>query len=237
MRNQRKARKLWRQLGRTLAGATIVSIALSVLLVGSLRWVDPPTSSFILQRHWEGWLDGEARVYHQWVPWTGISTSVPLAVVAAEDQRFPVHWGFDLTEIQHALAERDTTGRVRGASTISQQVAKNLFLWSGRSWVRKGLEVYFTVLIELSWPKRRILEVYLNIAQFGDRTFGVGAASERFFLKPPSALTLRQAALLAAVLPNPVRMRVDQPSAYVRGRAANIHRQARQLGTDFLSGL
>ena len=162
---------------------------------------------------------------------------MPLAVVAAEDQRFPVHHGFDLTEIQNALAERGASGRVRGASTISQQVAKNLFLWSGRSWVRKGFEVYFTLLIELSWPKRRILEVYLNIAQFGDRIFGVAAASRRFFGKPASALTPRDAALLAAVLPNPVRMRVDQPSPYVRQRAARIHQQTRQLGPDFLSGL
>ncbi len=237
MRHRRKVRKLWGRLGRILAGAALVSIILSVVLVGSLRWVDPPTSSFMLQRAWQGWLDGNARVYHQWVPWTGISASVPLAVVAAEDQRFPVHRGFDLTEIKNALAERDATGRVRGASTISQQVAKNLFLWSGRSWVRKGFEVYFTVLIEFSWPKRRILEVYLNIAQFGDRIFGVGAASSRFFHKPPSALTPQDAALLAAVLPNPVRMRVDQPSTYVRQRAARIHQQTRQLGPDFLSGL
>ncbi len=191
----------------------------------------------MLQRTWERWLDGQAGIDQRWVPWTAISPAVPLAVVAAEDQRFPVHWGFDLKEIKNALAERGTKGRVRGASTISQQVAKNLFLWSGRSWVRKGLEVYFTVLIELSWPKRRILEIYLNIAQFGDTIFGVGAASERFYRKPPSALTLREAALLAAVLPNPVRMRVDQPSSYVRERAARIRQQARQLGADFLQGL
>ena len=239
MRRQRKATKFLRRFRRALAGATIVAMAFSALLVVPLRWVDPPTSSFMLQRKWEGWLGDETvpRLDHQWVPWTRISTSVPLAVVAAEDQRFPVHRGFDLVEIQNALAERDTTGRVRGASTISQQVAKNLFLWSGRSWVRKGLEAYFTVLIELSWPKRRILEVYLNIAQFGDRTFGVGAASRRFFHKSPSALTPRDAALLAAVLPNPVRMRVDQPSTYVQERAAWIQQQARQLGADYLSGL
>ena len=214
-------------------------IALSVLLVVSLRWLDPPTSSFMLQRKFGGWLAGEALapVDYRWVPWTRISRSVPLAVVAAEDQRFPVHWGFDLVEIRHALEERGTTGRVRGASTISQQVAKNLFLWSGRNWVRKGFEVYFTGLIELSWSKRRILEVYLNIAQFGDRIFGVGAASRRFFHKPASALTPREAALLAAVLPNPVRMRIDEPSAYVRERAGWIQQQARQLGADFLNDL
>ncbi len=239
MRLRRKTRKLVRRLVRTSILAALVLIALSVLLVASLRWVDPPTSSFMLQRGLEGWLNGERppRVHHQWVPWKQISKSVPIAVVAAEDQRFPVHPGFDLAEIQNALVERGDTGRVRGASTISQQVAKNLFLWSGRSWVRKGLEVYVTVLMELTWPKRRILEVYLNIAQFGDNTFGVGAASRRFFHKPPSRLSPREAALLAAVLPNPVRMRVDAPSAYVRERAAWIQQQARQLGSDYLTRL
>ena len=239
MRRRRKARTLWRRLGRAVVVAAIVAIAISVLPVVALRWVDPPTSSFMLQRKFGSGLDGRtaARLDYLWVPWTAISRSVPLAVVAAEDQRFPDHHGFDLVEIQHALAERGTTGRVRGASTISQQVAKNLFLWSGRSWIRKGLEAHFTVLIELSWPKRRILEVYLNIAQFGDRTFGVGAASQRFFRKHASELRLQEAALLAAVLPNPVRMRVENPSAYVRGRAASIQQQARQLGADFLDGI
>ena len=239
MRRRRKTRKPLRWLARALAGAAIVSIAIPLLVVILLRWVDPPTSSFMLQRKFGGSLDGRTavRIDYQWVPWTDISRSVPLAVVAAEDQRFPEHQGFDLVEIQHAIAERGTTGRMRGASTISQQVAKNLFLWPGRTWVRKGLEAYLTVLIELGWPKRRILEVYLNIAQFGNQTYGVSAASQRFFRKPPSELTLQEAALLAAVLPNPVRMRVDKPSPYVQGRAASIQQQARRLGADYLSAL
>ncbi len=238
-RRRRRARSVGYWLARILAVAAIAAIVISVLPVVSLRWIDPPTSSFMLQRKLGGLLDGEtaARVEYRWVPWRRVSAAVPLAVVAAEDQRFPEHRGFDVVEIQNALAERQTTGRLRGASTISQQVAKNLFLWAGRTWVRKGLEVYLTVLIELSWSKRRILEVYLNIAQFGENTFGVGAASERFFHKPPSALTLKEAALLAAVLPNPVRMRVDKPSPYVRERAAFIQQQARRLGADFLAAL
>ena len=239
MKRGRKARKLLRRVGRLMAVAALICIALSAITTVSLRWLDPPTSSFMLQRQLKGWLGGKSSepVVQEWVPWTDIPASVPLAVVAAEDQRFPVHRGFDLVEIRHAIAERGTTGRMRGASTISQQVAKNLFLWPGRAWVRKGLEAYFTVLIELSWPKRRILEVYLNIAQFGDTTFGVGAASWRFFFKPPAALTPTEAALLAAVLPNPIRMRVDAPSAYVKQRAEQINQQAQRLGTAHLNGL
>jgi len=211
----------------------------SIFAVLALRWVDPPTSSFMLQREWVGRLSGEEgfRLHHRWVPWEAISPAMALAVVAAEDQRFPAHHGFDLREIQDALDDLEAGGRVRGASTITQQVAKNLFLWPDRSWVRKGLEAYLTALIELTWPKRRILAVYLNIARFGDGTFGVGAASERFFGKPAVTLTPGEAAVLAAVLPNPVRLRVDAPSDYVRERAAWIQRQARQLGPHYLQGL
>ena len=151
-------------------------------------------------------------------------------MVAAEDQRFPVHWGFDFNQIKAAVQEWETKGRVRGASTISQQVAKNLFLWPDKSWIRKILEAYFTVLIELSWPKRRILEVYLNFAQFGERVFGVAAASDKFFRRPVSDLTFSQAALLAAVLPNPETLKVQAPSKYVQQRVAWIKQQMRRLG-------
>jgi len=163
---------------------------------------------------------------------------VPIAVVAAEDQRFPEHWGFDLGSISDAIRERQAKGRLRGASTISQQVAKNLFLWSRRSWLRKGLEAYFTVIIELSWPKRRILEVYLNIVQFGEHTFGISAASRRFFRKSPSELKEHEAALLAAVLPNPGSMQPHRPSAYVLQRASWVQRQMKVLGGPrYLRGL
>ncbi len=230
-----KARR-WRRRIRRLFSIVLVSVLLLIVAsagtVLAWRWMDPATTSFILQRKASQLIaGGDARdVEQQWVGWPAISAQMGIAVIASEDQRFAEHWGFDLESIQDAIEERKSGGRVRGASTISQQVAKNLFLWPGRSWVRKGLEAYVTVLIEMFWPKRRILEVYLNIAQFGDKTFGVGAASRRFFGKRASALSAPEAALLAAVLPDPVHMRADRPSAYVRQRAQWIQRQMRSLG-------
>ena len=169
-------------------------------------------------------------LHFQWTDWASISPNVALAAVAAEDQRFADHMGFDVDAIRSAMAENKSRGLPRGASTISQQVAKNLYLWPGRSLARKGIEAYFTVLIELFWPKQRILEVYLNIAQFGPGVFGVGAASEQYFAKPPSRIRRREAALLAAVLPNPHVLHVDRPSRYVRGRGRDIERQMSLLG-------
>ena len=157
-------------------------------------------------------------------------------MVAAEDQGFPTHQGFDIESIQKAVEERDK--RVRGASTISQQVAKNMFLWPDRSWVRKGLEAYLTHFVEALWPKQRILEIYLNLAQFGPATFGVGAASVEFFGKPASELSAKDSALLAAVLPSPSRMSVRKPSPYVQERVAWILRQVEQLGGPaYLAGM
>jgi len=207
--------------------------------VVSLRWIDPPTSSFMLQ-HWVSSRiedDGAPHLRYQWVDWKEISPTVPLAVVAAEDQRFPLHGGFDLVEMKKAWRRFRSGGRLRGASTISQQVAKNLFLWRGKSWMRKGLEAWLTLAIELTWPKRRILEVYLNIAQLGPETYGVGAASRRYFGRSANTLSEKDAALLAAVLPNPARYRLDATSAYVRRRASWIQRQMHQLGTAYFDGL
>ena len=151
-------------------------------------------------------------------------------MVASEDQKFPFHHGFDVSAIRDAIADADQGKRLRGASTISQQTAKNLFLWGGRSFVRKGLEAWFTVLIEVTWPKQRILEVYVNIAELGNGIYGVGAASQRYFGVPASRLDAHQAALMAAVLPNPRRLHVDHPSAYVQRRAQWIEQQMQQLG-------
>ncbi len=178
------------------------------------------------------WFGGERdfRLRQRWVPLREVSRELPIALVAAEDQKFPLHHGFDVEAIREAIEDAEDGERLRGASTISQQTAKNLFLWNGRSFVRKGLEAYFTVLIELCWPKQRILEVYLNVAEFGDGIYGAAAASDVYFRKTAGALTARESALLAAVLPNPRRLRVDKPSAYVQRRAAWIERQARQLG-------
>lgn len=211
-----------------LAGCVLVLTAGSVL---SLRWLDPPTSAFMLAERFTSGASGKSRaVRHRWVDWPQISPQVKVSVIAAEDQTFPEHGGFDFKSINDALGERERGRRVRGASTISQQVAKNLFLWQEQSWVRKGLEAYFTLLIETLWPKRRILEIYLNVAEFGPGVFGVGAASEIYFGKSAARLSAADAALLAAVLPSPKRMRVTAPSRYVRSRQEWILGQMRGLG-------
>jgi len=205
---------------------------LTIAVVIALRWVNPPTSSFIVRDRLAAWSTSDKTyVYrHRWKDWRAISPQIKVAVIASEDQTFPEHNGFDFKQINNALEEREQGRRVRGASTISQQVAKNLFLWPGQSWLRKGLEAYFTLLIETLWPKQRILEVYLNVAEFGKGVFGVGAASEVFFRKPAASLDAYDAALLAAVLPNPKRLRVNAPSRYVRSRQEWIVSQMQGLG-------
>ncbi|TAN24870.1 MAG: monofunctional biosynthetic peptidoglycan transglycosylase [Castellaniella sp.] len=220
------------RLLRLLAIALLAWLALSWLVVLVLRFVPPWTSAVMLERQLGAWIHGEHdfRLRQHWVPWSQVSGWVPLAMVAGEDQKFPYHHGFDLHSIQDALDAADDGGRLRGASTISQQTAKNLFLWNGRSFVRKGLEAYFTVLIELSWPKQRILEVYMNIAELGDGVYGVGAASEAYFHVAPAQLGPAQAARLAAVLPSPRRLHADRPSAYLQRRAGWIQQQMVRLG-------
>lgn len=189
-----------------------------------------PFSAVMIERQLGAWFDGDFHyvAHSDWVGMDAISPWMPLAAIASEDQKFPTHWGFDVQAIQSVLDNED--GRLRGASTLSQQTAKNVFLWDGRSWLRKGLEAGLTVGIETVWTKRRILTVYLNVAEFGRGVFGVEEASRRYFHKPASRLTMSEAALLAAVLPNPIRFRADAPSAYVRQRQQLILRQMRQLG-------
>lgn len=225
-----------RPLSRRIAYWLLLGIAawfaLSVLAVLILRFVPPLTSAMMIE-DWLGAKLGGDRSFtlrYRWAPWDHVAKALPIALVAAEDQKFPFHHGFDFDAIQSAIAAADDGERLRGASTISQQVAKNLFLWNGRSFARKGLEAYFTVLLETLWPKRRILEVYLNIAEFGDGIYGAAAASDHFFRVGPAQLDAGQAALLAAVLPNPLRLRVEKPTGYVLRRAAWIQRQANQLG-------
>ena len=214
-----------------LKRALIVFLLITILSVLSLRWISPPTTSFMLQHHFSAWLNDKKgfKMSYRFVELNKISLHAPIAVVAAEDQKFPVHWGFDLESIEEAWVERANGIRVRGASTISQQVAKNLFLWPGRSFLRKGVEAYFTVLIELLWPKRRIIEVYLNVAEFGNGVFGITAAGKTFFKKPPLRLTRWECALLAAVLPNPKRFRVNKPSSYVLRRTEWIYKEMDRL--------
>lgn len=183
------------------------------------------------------------RTDYRWVDLEQISPHAAVAVIAAEDQFFPFHMGFDFKSIREAIRHNEKQAtrkrpRIRGASTISQQVAKNLFLWPGRGYVRKGLEAYFTLLIEITWPKERILEVYLNIAQFGDGIYGVEAASQRFWHKPAARLDRYEAATLAAVLPNPITFKVQAPSEYVYKRRDWILAQMRGLGgPDYLKEL
>ena len=174
--------------------------------------------------------DESSHVYKKWRSYDDISREAALAVVASEDQAFPTHWGFDFDEIQDAIKENQRRKRPRGASTISQQVAKNVFLWSGRSYVRKGLEVYFTALIELIWGKKRILEVYLNVAETGPMTFGVEAASVRYYGHSAASLSRSEAARMAAVLPNPRLFSIKNPSNYIQLRTRQIARQMRALG-------
>lgn len=218
--NPARPRRRWLRLAALALAAWIVT---SVVVVLALRFVPPPTTAFMLA-------DRTAAVDYRWRPHARIAPSLAISVVAAEDQKFPVHHGFDVESIEDAWDDRARGARVRGASTISQQVAKNLFLWRGQSWVRKGLEAWFTVLVEALWSKQRILEVYLNVAEFGPGIYGAEAAARRHFGKPASALSQREAALLAAVLPSPRRMDAGAPSPYVAGRARWIERQAAQLG-------
>jgi monofunctional glycosyltransferase len=184
----------------------------------------------MIQRQIKSIFTDSKEVYYKWFNYDDISKEMALAVVAAEDQNFPNHFGFDFEQINKAIKEQKWRGRLRGASTITQQVAKNLFLWEGKSFVRKGLEAYYTMLIEMFWTKRRILEVYLNIAETGNNNFGVGVASEIYFKKLPKKLTPSESALIAAVLPNPVRFSVRNPSIYVRSRQQWIIRQMESLG-------
>lgn len=222
-------RKRWL---RWLLALPLLCMAASVVQVGVLRFVDPPFSAFMLDRQLEAWSGGNwgFRVAYDWRDMQAISASLPVAMVAAEDQNFADHRGFDLEAIKKARANNAKGRKVRGASTISQQVAKNLFLWSGRSWIRKGLEAWYTLLIEALWPKARILEIYANVAEFGDGIYGAQAASRSYWRKDAQQLTQAESARLAAVLPSPRRYSVAAPGPYVQRRAKWIQRQMRQIG-------
>lgn len=211
-------------------------LLLTVAQVAVLRFVDPPFSAFMAIRQVDAWRAGERdfRVAYAWRDLDGMAPSLPVALIAAEDQNFATHSGFDLEAIEQARERNARGGRLRGGSTISQQVAKNLFLWQGSGvasrWARKGLESWYTVLVELLWPKRRILEVYANVAEFGDGVYGAQAAARSYFGRDASALTHAQSARLAAVLPSPKRYSAAQPGPYVQRRTRTIERNMRQIG-------
>jgi monofunctional biosynthetic peptidoglycan transglycosylase len=235
-----RARRLTKTLFRGALWALLGWVVVTSTCVLVMRWVDPIGSAFIARERFLAWKrDDKAFVYRrQWVDIEKISRPMRLAVIASEDQKFPDHFGFDFASIGDALDDRERGRRTRGASTITQQTAKNLFLWPGQSWVRKGIEAYFTVLIEALWPKRRILEVYLNIAEFGKGVYGVEAAGRAYFRKSAAQLNTYDAALLAAVLPNPIRLKASAPSLYVRSRQRWIVGQMQGLGgTSYLGAM
>jgi monofunctional biosynthetic peptidoglycan transglycosylase len=209
-----------------------VFVVVTALQVLALRWIPPFGSAFMMARQVQGLAAGDFHdsVDYRWRPREAISANLPIALVAAEDQQFPFHYGFDVEAIRKALAHNTRSKKVRGASTISQQLAKNLFLWSGRSWVRKGLEAWYTLLIEVLLPKARILELYANVVEFGDGIYGAEAAAQRFFGKSAARLTRSESARLAAVLPNPKKYNARNPGKFVRRRAAWIERQVIHLG-------
>lgn len=231
MGKARRRSRPWR-LGRALLYTLFAALAFAAVCVLSLRWIDPPTSAFMLEARAEALWRGEHdyRTRYQWVPLEAISPQAAIAVIASEDQQFPFHFGFDFKSIREAVRAHERGHKLRGASTISQQVAKNLFLWSGASFVRKGLEAVFTVMIEALWPKERILEMYLNIAQFGRGIYGVQAAARAFFHKDAARLNSAEGALLAAALPNPELYRIDAPSRFVLSQRERILRQMANLG-------
>lgn len=216
--------------GRRIVGHVLrwLLIAVSALFLLSVGWVfaykyiDPPTTSLMLRDTLEG-----HSVAYQWRDLADIDPNMPRAVITAEDRDFCSHNGFDMAAIRDAFEANQQGGKLRGGSTISQQTAKNAFLWAERSWVRKGLEAYFTFLIEQIWGKRRIMEVYLNIAETGINTYGVDAGAQRYFNHDASTLSRREAAQIAAVLPSPQKRSGKNPKGQVRRYARNIERWIR----------
>jgi monofunctional biosynthetic peptidoglycan transglycosylase len=221
----------FRQVLSLILKCALAFVLLSLSLVVTLRFVPPPFSALMIERRVDSWQSsGPYSPHYDWVPLDRIAPAMEVAVIASEDQNFLRHHGFDWGAIQKAVDYNERSEQLRGASTLTQQTSKNLFLWPGRDWVRKGSEAFFTVLLEACWSKRRILETYLNVVEFGDGVFGVEAAAHRYFHKPAFRLSADEAALLAAVVPNPHRLRVDPPTAYVRERQLWILQQMSQIG-------
>jgi len=206
-----------------------VTVILPVAAIGLFRFVPTPMTPLML-----GTYLSDGPIAHRWVPLQAISPNLVRAVIASEDGKFCSHYGFDLQAIDHALASNASGGTMRGASTISQQTAKNLFLAPNRTWLRKGVEAYLTVLIEALWPKRRIMETYLNIAEWGPRRFGAEAAAEANFKKPAAKLSVLESARLATILPNPKLYRADAPGPYVTRQSAVIAARIPSVSRDRL---
>lgn len=222
--------RLYKGVLKWIATLLIASLSLLIVAILTLRFVDPPTWSWKLQREFNPPAGYPSQSRHQWLALEQIPPAMQLAVVASEDQNFPHHLGIDFDAIQQVLSDAEEGRALRGASTLTQQTAKNLFLWPHRDWSRKFLEGGVALLLELLWDKRRILEVYLNIVEFGPGVYGVAAASEYWYRLPLEHLTINQMARLAALLPNPWHYHAEPPSSYIIDRAHWIEQQMAQLG-------
>lgn len=219
--------RTWRKLKKVL----LVLFIAHLLYIILLRWVNPPITLTMIA-NWFSLIGTDKKFHKTWADYDEISQHAKLAVLASEDQLFPDHNGFDFKSIEKAMKHNQKSKKIRGASTISQQVAKNVFLWQGRSWLRKGLEVYFTFMIEKLWGKQRILEMYLNVAQMGDGIYGIEAAAQQYYQKSAASLNREQAAMIAACLPNPVKYTVNPPARITAWRQRRILQQMRFLGGD-----
>lgn len=218
---------MFKRILKWIGKIILIFFGITIGLVLIFKFINPPITLFMIIKYFEG----EASVIQKdWVPIEEISLEIPLAVIAAEDQKFMTHNGFDLEAIEKAIKNNSKGKRIKGGSTISQQTAKNVFLVPNRSWVRKGLETYFTFLIELFWSKSRIMEVYLNVIEQGDGIYGVQASSIIYFNRDAKKVNRSQAALMAVVLPNPVKYKIKNPSGYIRGRQSWTIRQMGNLG-------
>ncbi|MFA6278087.1 MAG: monofunctional biosynthetic peptidoglycan transglycosylase [Pedobacter sp.] len=229
--NNTKKQSLPKRIGIIAGKVLLWFILFSVLWVLAYRFINPPITLLMVQRNWERKADDKPRKMEQkWVKFEDISDNMKRAAVSAEDQLFLQHMGFDIKAIEKAYASNAKGKKVKGGSTISQQTAKNVFLWPGRSYIRKGFEAYFTLLIELLWSKERILEVYLNVIEMGDGIYGAEAASQAYYGKSCSNLTRSEASLIAACFPNPLRWTPKRPTGYIRHRQYLIMRNMRRLG-------
>ncbi|TWF44730.1 monofunctional biosynthetic peptidoglycan transglycosylase [Chitinophaga polysaccharea] len=219
--------RTWRRLKRVL----LVLIVAQFVYIVLLKWVNPPITITQISSWGSLWGTGKS-LQKTWVSYDEISQHAKLAVIASEDQLFTDHNGFDFKSIEKAMKHNQQSKKIKGASTISQQVAKNVFLWQGRSWFRKGLEVYFTFMIEKIWGKQRILEVYLNVAEMGEGVFGIEAASQVNYHKNAASLNREEAAMIAACLPNPVKYTINPPARITAYRQRRILVQMRNLAPD-----
>lgn len=224
----KKDRTLLQRIGRFIWKTFLILFIAQLIYIIALKWINPPITLTQLS----SWISGDG-LKRDYVDYEEMSYNIKLAVISSEDQLFPDHDGFDWKSIEKAMKyNKKKPGRIRGASTISQQVAKNVFLWQGRDWIRKGLEVYFTKMIEWIWGKRRILEMYLNVIEMGKGIYGIEAASKTYFNKPAKKLSRQQAAMIAACLPNPKKYTVKPPSSYVIVKSGWILRQMNNLERD-----